>query len=90
MTWTPKATGQAGFKFVRRRAKDVDFQVVNAGSIFILMPITVAADDWVKEKIQITDETQYWGQKGIVIEHGYICSIMEGILNDDLTMEAAA
>jgi hypothetical protein len=68
----------------------IDFQVLNAGSIFVLFPITVAADDWVKEKIQVTDETQYWGHGGIVIEHRYICSIMEGILNDDLTMEAAA
>jgi hypothetical protein len=69
---------------------DIDFQVLNAVNIFILFPITERADNWVSDNIQITDETQYWGQKGIVIEHGYIGSIMEGILNDDLTMEAAA
>ncbi len=69
---------------------DIDFQVLNAGSIFILFPITEQADNWVSDNVQITDETQYWGPKGIVIEHGYICSIIEGILKDELTMEAAA
>lgn len=89
MTATPRATVQDGFKF-RSRPKDVDFQVLNAGSIFILTPITEAADSWVEEKVSITEETQYFGQKGIVIEHRYVCDIIDGILSDGLSLEAAA
>lgn len=69
---------------------DTDFTVLNAGSIFILNPITEKADAWVKEKVGINDETQFWGQKGIVIEHGYIQAIIEGILEDGLTLEVAS
>lgn len=67
-----------------------DFTVLNAGSIFILNPITEQADSWVKEKVGINDETQFWGQKGIVIEHRYIKDIIEGILEDDLSLEIAS
>ncbi len=66
-----------------------DFTVLNEGSIFILNPLTEAADAWVKEKVQITDETQFWGQKGIVVEHSYIIDIIDGIRGDDLTVEPA-
>jgi hypothetical protein len=90
LIWTLKATDQVGFKFVRSRPEDVDFQVLNANSIFILTPLTDAADSWVEERVSLTEETQYWGKKGIVIEHRYISDIIEGILNDGLTMEAAA
>ncbi len=67
-----------------------DFTVLNAGSIFILNPITEKADTWVEEKVGINDETQVWGQKGIVIEHRYIKDIIEGILEDDLSLEIAS
>jgi len=67
-----------------------DFTVLNAGNIFILNPITEAADAWVEEKIPTTDETQTWGQKGIVVEHRYIQPIIEGILEDKLTLEIAS
>ena len=67
-----------------------DFTVLNAGSIFILNPITEKADTWVEEKVGINDETQFWGQKGIVIEHRYIKDIIEGILEDDLSLEIAS
>ncbi len=69
---------------------DTDFTVLNAGSIFILNPITEKADAWVKEKVGINDETQFWGQKGIVIEHRYIQPIIEGILEDGLGLEIAS
>lgn len=69
---------------------DTDFTVLNAGSIFILNPITEKADAWVKEKVGITDETQFWGPKGVVIEHRYIKDIIEGILEDDLSLEIAS
>jgi hypothetical protein len=67
-----------------------DFTVLNAGSIFILNPITEAADAWVEEKVGINDETQFWGPKGIVIEHRYIQPIIEGILEDGLGLEVAS
>ncbi len=67
-----------------------DFNVLNAGSVIILTPITEAADDWVAEHIPTTDETQFWGQKGIVVEPRYIQPIIEGILGDDLNLEIAS
>jgi len=69
---------------------DTDFTVLNASSIFILNPITEAADAWVEEKVGINDETQFWGPKGIVIEHRYIQPIIEGILEDGLGLEIAS
>lgn len=64
-----------------------DFAILNAGSIFILTAITEAADAWVEEKVGINDETQYWGQKGIVVEHRYIDDIIAGIRESELTLE---
>ena len=69
---------------------EIDFQVLNAGNIFILTPLTEAADTGVEERVSLTEETQYFGKKGIVIEHRYISDIIEGLLNDGLTMEAIA
>ena len=67
-----------------------DFNVLNAGSVIILTPLTEQADAWVEEKVGINDETQFWGPKGIVIEPRYIKDIIEGILEDDLNLEIAS
>ncbi len=65
----------------------IDFQVLNAGSIFVLTPLTPEADAWVEEKVGINEETQYWGKKGIVIEPRYIQQIIDGLLEDGLKLE---
>jgi hypothetical protein len=66
-----------------------DFTVLNGGSIFVLTPVSEAAKAWAEEKISQGEETQYWGNGGIVVEHRYICDIIDGIKADDLTVEAA-
>ena len=64
-----------------------DFQILDAGSVKILTPLTEAADAWVEEHVGITDETQFWGKKGIVIEPRYIQPIIDGLLEDGLELE---
>ena len=64
-----------------------DFAILNAGSLSILTPLSEAADAWVEEKVGINDETQYWGHKGIVVEHRYIDDIIHGIQESELTLE---
>ncbi len=64
-----------------------DFTVLNGGSVFVLTPVSDAGKAWAEEKIQQNDETQYWGNGGIVVEHRYICDIIDGIKADDLTVE---
>lgn len=71
-------------------ANRIDFQVLNAGSIFVLTPLTPEADAWVEEKVGITEETQFWGKKGVVIEHRYVQPIIDGLLEDGLKLEIAS
>ena len=66
------------------------FQVLNCGTICVLTPLTPEADAWVEENVGINDETQFWGKKGIVVEHRYIQPIIEGLLNDKLKLEIAS
>jgi hypothetical protein len=54
----------------------VDFTVQNEGSIFLLHPHTQAAQDWVSEHIPA--DAQRFGS-AVVIEHRYICDIVDGI-----------
>lgn len=65
-----------------------DFQVLNAGSIVILTPISPEADAWVEENVGINDETQFWGKKGIVVEPRYIVDIVNGITEAGFEIEA--
>ena len=67
-----------------------DCTVRNAGRLFSLNPSTEKADAGGEEKVGSNDETQFWGQKGIVIEHRYIQPIIEGILEDGLGLEIAS
>lgn len=63
--------------------KQTDFEVQNHGSIYLLEPCTEAADDWVAD--HIPDDAMTWG-KGIVAEPRYIHDIVEGILEDGLSV----
>jgi len=64
-----------------------DFTVQNEGSIFILYAHTTPARRWVHE--YLPDDRTRWGQDGTVVEHRYICDIIDGIREDDLTVENA-
>lgn len=59
-----------------------DFTVSNEGSIFILYAQTDAARAWVNEHLPADRQT--WGGNGTVIEHRYICDIIDGIRADGL------
>ena len=59
--------------------RTVDFTVQNEGSIFLLRPHTQAAQDWISE--HIPPDAQRFGN-AVVIEHRYICDIVDGIRAD--------
>lgn len=63
-----------------------DFAVENHGTIFLLRPQTGAARAWTDEHLPDNDERTYFGN-AIVVEHRYIGDIVDGIVNDGLTVE---
>ena len=62
------------------RAK-VDFQVINHGTLYLLIPKTPRAMQWVRDNLS-PNHTKY--DDASVIEHRYIGDIIEGIQADDL------
>ena len=60
-----------------------DFLVENHGSIFLLQPLTPAAQSWVQEFLP-ADHTSFGS--AAVVEHRYIADIVEGIRNDGLAV----
>ena len=61
-----------------------DFWVQNHGSIYLLIPQTDAAKEWVEDNLP--DDAQTFGA-GIVVEHRYIYDIVNGIRGDGLEVE---
>ena len=59
-----------------------DFIVENHGSIFLLQPLTSAANSWISEHLP-EDRMTFGG--AVVVEHRYIWAILEGIQFDGLT-----
>lgn len=64
---------------------EMDFTVDNHGSIFLLFAHTEAAQEWLDDNL-MPDDVTTWGVNGTVIEHRYISALVEGILNDGLTV----
>jgi hypothetical protein len=64
------------------RNETADFSVQNEGTIFLLYANTEAARDWVKE--HLPEDRMTWAANGTVIEHRYICDIVDGIKCDGL------
>ena len=62
------------------RAK-VDFQVVNHGTLYLLIPNTPRAKQWVTDNLP-QDHMKY--DDASVIEHRYIGDIIDGIQADEL------
>lgn len=60
-----------------------DFIVENHGSIFLLQPLTAAANSWVSEHLP-EDRLTFGG--AVVAEHRLIWTILEGIQSDGLTV----
>lgn len=61
-----------------------DFMVANHGSIFLLQPVTEAAQQWIEE--HLPDDRQTIGN-AVAVEHRYIGAIVEGIEEDGLEVE---
>ena len=59
----------------------VDFQVVNHGTLYLLIPNTPRARRWVQENLP-QDHMKY--DDASIIEHRYIGDIIDGIQADDL------
>lgn len=66
-----------------------DFEIINHGSIVILSPITNAAQDWCDE--HLPEEAHLfvrrrWMGGAYAIEPRYINDIINGIVDDDMTV----
>jgi hypothetical protein len=59
-----------------------DFICENHGSIFLLQPVSPAANSWAQENLPI-DRQMFGG--AVVVEHRYIWAILEGLQSDGLT-----
>lgn len=66
-------------------AVGTDFLVVNHGSIVTFKPLTDDAQEWCEEKLQGEDTLMFGG--AYVVEPRYADDIMEGIINDGLTVK---
>jgi len=60
-----------------------DFLFQNHGSICLLTPLTAAATQWVEDNV---GEHQTFGA-AVVVEHRYARGIVEGVIDDGLTVE---
>jgi hypothetical protein len=58
-----------------------DFLIENHGSVVLLQPLTIAAEDWLTE--HTPEDAQHWGTS-IVIEPRYVSDILNGIELDGL------
>ena len=60
-----------------------DFEDENHQSIFLLLPLTPAAESWIQE--YLPQDCTYFGS-AVVIECRYIADIVHGIQNDGLAV----
>ena len=60
-----------------------DFEVENHFTIFLLRPLTPAAESWIDE--HISEDARYFGS-AVVVEHRYIADIVQGIQDDGLAV----
>jgi hypothetical protein len=61
-----------------------DIQARDEGTLWLVKPLSPAGKNWLDENIQ--DEALVWGD-AIVIEHGFIQSVIEGIIADGLEVK---
>jgi hypothetical protein len=61
-----------------------DFLVENHGTIFLLQPLTPAANSWVADHLP-EDRLRFAG--AVVVEHRFIRDIVTGILGDGLVVQ---
>ena len=61
-----------------------DFLVENHGTVFLLQPLTPAANSWVEENLP---EDRLTFGHAVVVEHRYIADIVAGAQADGLEVE---
>lgn len=66
-------------------SEQVDVRVHGSGSVYLLEPVTEAAQEWIDENIP--DDAQYLG-KNLAVEHRYVDHILEGMQNDGLVVQS--
>ncbi len=65
---------------------ELDFELENHGSLFLLRPLNSAATQWVQDHLPVNEpETQFWGD-AIVIGPRYVTPIVDGIVGDGLVL----
>jgi len=62
----------------------VDALVENHGSIFLVRPVSSAAQNWLDENV--SDDAQYFGN-ALAVEHRYISDLVEGMKLDGLAVQ---
>lgn len=60
-----------------------DAAVQNHGSIFLVEPLTPAAEEWLEDNV--AGETQHWGS-ALVVEHRYINDLVAGMQQSGLVV----
>jgi hypothetical protein len=66
-----------------RKENLADFLVTGGGTIYLLHPVTFAAEEWVAE--HLPEDAQRLGN-AIAVEHRYIRDIVDGARNDGLAV----
>jgi hypothetical protein len=59
----------------------VDIELNDQGTIWLVTPRTAEATDWIADHVQ--DDAQWWGAS-LVVEHRYVGQLVEGMANDGL------
>lgn len=62
-----------------------DFRPSNHGSIWLFLPLTAAAQEWLAKHCPVDGEHQYHG-KALVVEARYVESILFHIQEEGLTL----
>jgi len=63
-----------------------DFEINGGGSVYLLKPLSRAAEIWVEENIRQDNGFQpYWPT--VVIEHRYIANVVSGIQAKGYTVQ---
>lgn len=64
-----------------------DFRVQDEGTIVILHPLNDAARSWIDERLYGDGDTPMWWGGGVVIDHGMLDAIADGITDEGLTIQ---
>ena len=61
----------------------VDVHIAGGGSVYLVIPLTDAAREWIEENVG--GETTWFGD-GLAVEHGYIDDLVDGMAGDGLVI----